>query len=80
MTLCELICNLTDITNGNLNAEVEIHIEGRNYLTQGELVGDAKRGDTIQICSDIDEYSEEISFEKTEVGGHDKVCICTRIY
>lgn len=75
MTVYELMNALADVSKGNHDLDVEIHVKTRTRKIESELQEDAKTGEIITVELYFDEYCEDISVSDSEVGGNNKVCI-----
>ena len=75
MTVYELMNALAEVSKGNPDLDVEIHVKTGARKIESELQEDAKTGEAITVELYFDEYCEDISVSESDSGGHKKVCI-----
>lgn len=75
MTVHELMSKLAEVSMEDPDMEVEVHAVTGIREIESEITEDANAGDSILTETFLDEYAEDISVKKSNVGGHEKVCI-----
>lgn len=69
MTVHGLMSKLAEVSHGNPDLEVEIHVSTGVRNIKAEMSEDAKAGDSISVAAYFDEYCEDISVFEAETGG-----------
>lgn len=75
MTVHGLMSKLAEVSRGNPDLDVEIHVKTGMRKIEAELQEDVKAGESVMVEHFLNEYCEDISLSKSEVSGHEKICI-----